>query len=248
MHKLARVLASRFANAGTPLFLMGSMWLLLWVWPWRQVYVAEPHWGHNYAESLAFLCLGLAYFNRRLLSDGLGLLAAALVIPATLELLPHPVTASIGALLCVLIIADMLIERGRQVDLGQSANRRLALWLKKHLLRLALLLLAHIPLVYYLVRLPVGTYETALVTRVYNGMLLVYIILALLEGAVSMLWGVAVSLLSFFWGMLTIIVALLILSNQPETWPCLGLSLLVTALAIASLALSRQPAGSPQGG
>ena len=27
------------------------MWLYLWVFPWRPAYIAEPHWGHNYAEA-----------------------------------------------------------------------------------------------------------------------------------------------------------------------------------------------------
>ena len=63
---------------------MGILWLWLWVFPWYKAYVAEPHWGHNYAEALAFICVGLSYFNRRLLSDWLALLAALGVIPASL--------------------------------------------------------------------------------------------------------------------------------------------------------------------
>jgi hypothetical protein len=77
---------------------------------------------------------------------------------------------------------------------------------------------------------------------------LVYVILALMEGAVPSLWGAAVSRVALFWGLLTIIVALVILSPQPETWPFLALSLAVTALAIASLVLVRPTAARSQGG
>ena len=97
MNKLARTAVSQLTNVGTPLFFMGAMWLLLWVFPWRQAYLYDPHWGHNYAESLAFLCVALAYLNRRLLSDALALLASVLIIPASLELLPHMATAVAGA-------------------------------------------------------------------------------------------------------------------------------------------------------
>jgi hypothetical protein len=248
MGKLAKLVVERFTSAGTPLLLMGIMWLFLWVFPWYRAYVAEPHWGHNYAEALAFLCVGLAYFHRRFLSDVLAFLASLLVIFASLELLPHPVTAIAGGIIAALIIIDMVIERGRKDDLAQPANRRLAFWLKRHTMRFALIMLGHIALVYYLVRLPAGTYETELVTKVYDGMLLVFVMLALMEGAVQTLWGAAIQLLGFSWGMLTIIVALAILSSQPETWPFLGLSLIVVALAIASLVASRRSAGNPQDG
>jgi len=241
VNKLAKTAVSKFINIGTPLLLMGAMWLLLWVFPWREAYLYDPHWGHNYAESLAFICVALAYFNRRLLSHALGLLAAGLIIPASLELLPHGAT---GAALALLIILDILLERGRKDDLGQPSNRRLAFWLKRHLLILAFILLGHLALLYFFVRLPAGTYETDLVTKVYDAMLIVFIILAILEGVVQRLWGARTSLVGFFWGMLTIIIALIILFHQPETRMFLGTSLVVSLLAIASLIITRQTATS----
>lgn len=77
----------RLLNGGTPLLLMGSQWLYLWVFPWHRAYLSDPRWGHNYAEAIAFVAAGVSYFNRRLASDVLTLLAALLVIPASLELL-----------------------------------------------------------------------------------------------------------------------------------------------------------------
>jgi len=43
---------------------------------------------------------------------------------------------------------------------------------------------------------------------------------------------------------LGIVVALLLLAGQPETWVLLGLSLVLSALAGAGLAISRRPAAS----
>jgi hypothetical protein len=238
--RLGATAVSRVMNVGTPQLLMGSMWLYLWLFPWRPSYLAEPHWGHNYTQSLAFVCVGLAYFSRRLISDWLGLAASMLVIPASLELVSHTVTASAAAACAGLIIVDILVERGRKDDLGQSSNRRLTFWLKKHLLRFSFIMLAHIPLTYFMVRLPSGTYETDLVTKVFDGMFLLFVIIALREGAVQRLLGVEISHAGFFWGMLTIVIPLIILSAQPETRVFLVLSVVVTVAGVAALATNRR--------
>jgi hypothetical protein len=216
---------------------MGALWLYLWVFPWYDAYVYDPHWGHNYAEALAFLAAGLAYFNRRLVSNVLALLGVLLIIPASLELWPHPVTAIIGGVLTGLIILDMIVERGRDMDLGQPSNRRLAIWLRNHLPRFSYTMLVHLSFVYFLVRLPGGTYETDLVTKVYDAMLIPLGVLALLEQPVKSLWGVPTPRVGFFWGMLTMLISLIILIDQPETWVVLGITIVVTALAIAALVI-----------
>jgi hypothetical protein len=239
MQAWAKIVTTKYLNAGSALVLMGAMWLYLWVFPWRQYYFLEPHWGHNYAEAAAFLAVGLAYYNRRFISDLLALAATGLIIPASLELLPHPPTAIAGGALLALIVADGLVERGRATDLGTSKNRRLRFWLKSHLLRFAYIMLAHLALIYYLVRLPGGTYETDLVTQVYDAMLIPFIGLALIEGPVRMLWGMATEYVAFFWGMAMTVVALIILIGQPETWICLALAAAATAVAITALVLAR---------
>ena len=241
MGKLAKTIADRYVNVGTALFVMGAMWLYLWVFPWRQAYIAEPHWGHNYAEALAFFCVGLAYFNRRVVSDWLAVIATVLIIPASMELLPHMLTATLGGILAVLMIVDMFVERGRENDLLKPSSRKLAFWLRGHLLRFAYLMLAHIAFTYFLVRLPSGTYETDLVTKVYDGLLIPLTVIALMEGSVKTLWGVATERIGFFGGMATTIVSLLILSSQPETRICLFLAIVVTAVGAASLVIDRQP-------
>ena len=244
MNNWARTTVTKYINVGTPLVLMGALWLYLWVFPWYGAYVYDPRWGHNYAEALAFLAVGLAYFNRRLISDVLAFLAAALIIPASLELLTHPVTAIAGGVLVALIILDMIVERKREKDLGQSSNRRLNFWLKGHLLRFAYIMLGHLALTYFLVRLPGGTYETELVTKVYDGMLIPFVLLALLEGSVRALGGIPTARLGFFWGMLTTLVSLILLINQPETWVCLVISVFVSLLAIVALVITRKSATS----
>jgi hypothetical protein len=225
----------KFLNGGTALVLMGALWLYLWVFPWYGSYVAYPQWGHNYAEAAAFLAVGLAYFNRRLITCVLAFLAASIIIPTSLELLPHPVTASINGALLVLIIIDMLIERKRQHDLLLPPNKPLGFWLKKHLPRFSYIMLAHMALLYFLVRLPIGTYETDIVTKVYDGMLFPFVILLLLEEMPGMFNGALARRLSYFWGMAAMIASLALLWNQPATWPTMAVTLIFTLAGILAL-------------
>ena len=245
MNEWPKAAVRKYVNVGTPLALMGALWLYLWVFPWYEAYVYDPHWGHNYAQALAFLALGLAYFNGRLISDLLALLASLLIIPAALELLPHPATAIAGGVVVAFIIVDMIVERGRKTDLGQASNRRLRFWLKSHVLRFAYLIVGHISLIYFVVRLPLGTYETDLVTIVYNGMSIPFLVVALLEGAVRGEGGTRISLIGFFWGMVTMIVSLILLISQPETWVCMVITVLVTLAGIVALVKAREPGASP---
>lgn len=229
----------RLLNGGTPLLLMGLEWLYLWVFPWYGAYLSDPHWGHNYAEAIAFVAAGVAYFNRRLASDALTFLAALLVIPASLELLPHSTTALLGAALVGLILLDVIVERGREQPLLESSKRRLDYWLRRHLPRFSYLLLAHIALVYFLVRLPLGTYETELVTRVYDAMLIVFVSLLLLEDMDGILERFPARQASFFWGMLSIVVALLLLYSSPAKQILLVLNVIVFFIGAVGWALGR---------
>jgi hypothetical protein len=105
-------------------------------------------------------------------------------------------------------------------------------------------MLAHMALIYYFVRLPYGTYEDELVTKVYDAMLFVFAALAMMEGAVKKLWGIRTPLLSFFWGMLMMGVALVLLFYQSETWPVLGLTVPVTVGAVVALVQQRRAANA----
>jgi hypothetical protein len=86
-----------------------------------------------------------------------------------------------------------------------------------------------------------------LVTKVYDAALIPLAILALLEGMAKRLGAIPVPQLSFFWGMGTIIVSLILLVNQPETWVPMGVAVSATALGIVALILARRPeAGEAQ--
>jgi hypothetical protein len=235
IHKPANFFSEKLLNGGTALVLMGSLWLYLWVFPWYMSYKSNPHWGHNYTEAIAFLAVGIAYFNRRLLSYVIAFITALFIIPAALELLPHYLTALINAALLALIIIDIVFERIFHIDLFHLSNKQLDFWLKKHIPRFSYIMLAHMSLLYFLVRLPMGTYETDLVTKVYDGMLFPFVILLLLEDMPGIFNGTLARYSSYFWGMAAMIVSLVLLSNQPETWVIMAITLVFTILGIIVL-------------
>lgn len=240
MRALATRLTSKYMNGGSVLVWMGILWLYLWLIPWYQSFVNNPHWGHNYAEAGAFLILGLAYYNKRLISDFLALFAVILVIPASLELLPHFITAISSGLILILAITDMIVERKREEDLWRPNQPQKMFWYKKHIPRFSYIMLAHIALVYFLVRLPLGTYETELVTKVFDGMLFPVMLLLILEDMPALFNPKWARIPGFFWGMLTVIVSLVILANQNETIPLLVLSIIFTIIAVIMLILCRK--------
>ena len=86
-------------------------------------------------------------------------------------------------------------------------------------------------------------------TIVYNGMSILFLTLALLDGSIRGLWATLIARVGFFWGLLTMVVALVILSHQPETWGCLGITLAISALATVALIVDRRSArNGTQGG
>lgn len=232
MREIAVKFKVKYINGGSVLIWMGALWLYLWLFPWYESYVNNPDWGHNYSEAGAFLILGIAYYNRRIVSDILAFISTLLIIPASLELIPHFITAITSGILLVLVIADVVIERKRDQDLFIPSDRQKAFWLKKHIPRFSYIMLAHIALIYFLVRLPLGTYETELVTKVFDGMLFPLMLLLTLEDMPNFFKSDRTKYTGFFWGMLVVIVSLAILAVQPETIPLLILSLVLTAVSV----------------
>jgi hypothetical protein len=249
MNSLARTISKKYINVGTPLVLMGTMWLYLWVVHWMDAYFDDPRWGHNYLEASAFLIVGLAFFNRRLLSDAIALIAAILIVPVSLELLPHNATAIAGGVMIALTIIDMVVERKRDTDILQPSNKRWSFWLKGHLLRFSLVMLAHLSLIFFLVRVPADSYEKdELVTWVFDGAMIVVAILGLLDGSVKKLGAVSVPILGFFAGMATIITSSVVLLFKGDSvlWPILAITLVVTAAGVAALIVARRSEAGDQ--
>ena len=237
MGRLVKAINEKYLNGGTPLLLMGAQWLYLWLFLWYKTYLEDPRWGHNYVMSLGFLAVGLAYFNRRLLTDILSLFAAALVIPASLALFPHGITSLINATLVLLIVVDIIIER-RNPLFVQMATSSIAVWLKKYLSCFSYVLLVSLPPCYFFVELAAGTCEKDIDSMLFDIALIPFVILLVLEKLPVVKNKVLLKRLGFFWGMLTMVVILSLMMDQPETLPNLIFTALVTVAGLAALLMT----------
>jgi hypothetical protein len=75
-----------------------------------------------------------------------------------------------------------------------------------------------------------------------EGMVIPFVFMLLFEDMAGIARGPVAKRLGFFRGMAAMIVSLIMLSDQPETWPHLVFTSLVTAFGIASLIAKQKPA------
>ncbi len=214
--------------------LMGTQWLYLWLFIWYKTYLEDSRWGHNFVMSLAFLAVGLAYFNRRLLSDIFALIAACLVIPASLALAPHSITSVVSATLVLLIVVDIIIERRRPLFVQKVTSSSIN-WLNKYLLCFSYVLLVSLPPCYFLVELATGTCDADIDSMLFDIALVPFVILLLLEKLPLVKNKALLRGLGFFWGMIMMVVILSFMIDQPETLPNLIISGLVTIMGLVAL-------------
>lgn len=201
-------------NIGFGILLQGILWLLIWVGYFYPSFEADPRWGHNFAFSLIFITVGLATYTRKISCELIAVFAAFLTIPISMAFWPWNTAIFVTGVLLVLLVILYLIERGRKVEV-LNPGPRLKAWLKIHLLNFAYLGLAHMSLIFFLSRwpnpepylqyLPV---EHELSTSLFNSMLFVLVILAIMER--PMIKGrLQVSKVGFIWAILMIILPLL---------------------------------------
>lgn len=210
--------ANKMMTVGTGIFLIGLIWFVFWVGPAYFLFEKDPRWGHNFAISLVFMTVGLAYHFRTIACELIAVISAYVVTIPTLLALWSWVTALIlASLILVFIIFLYLIERkiGEVVNPGQ----RLKIWLKIHLLNFSYIGLLHMPLIFFISRWsnpdPFSTYlpvEHDFPTVIFNSMLFVLVPIAVMERYVKTLSGYSVSRMGFTWSILMIIIPLLVIN------------------------------------
>jgi hypothetical protein len=236
MGRFWRFFQEKCVNGGLPLVLMGSLWLLLWLFPWFKDYVSDNHWGHNYSESMAFLSVGLAYFNRKFISDLLAFLATLLIIPASLELVPHYATAISAALIVAFILADIILERKRPYS---AASNSLTVFFHRYFPLFWYIFLASLPVIYFLVRVPAGTWETDIDTVLFDALVLPLLISLIIEN-IAIGFKKLMKRICFFLGIAVMIVVLLFMLDEPVTWPVLGFVCIVFIIGVISIIMKVQ--------
>jgi hypothetical protein len=222
MHAMDSV--EKFMTAEYGILMQGIAWLIVWtISPAFQLFEADPRWAHNFAMALIFIAVGLAYHGHKLSCQLVAVIASFLTIPTFLAFWSGIEATFAAGILLIMTIGLYLIERRRSVGLLNS-RPRLKAWLTIHFLNFAYIGLAHMPLIFFLVRwynpqpflqyLPVENGIADLSTAAFNSMFLVLTPLAVMERYVKKIGRMNVAKLGFLWAMLMMVVPLIIIALQ----------------------------------
>jgi hypothetical protein len=207
--------SDKVMTAGNGLLILGVAWLLFWLGPAFFLFREDPRWGHNFAIPLTFITAGLASNTRIISCQMVAVTSAFFIVPTLLAFWSWAVAAMISGGLLVIFLILYFIENRRETELVVP-NTRLRTWLKIHLLTFAYLGLAHMSLIFYLVRwtnpdaftqfLPP---EHEISTSVFNAMLIPLVILAILERFVKKIGIFQVAKAGFIWVVLMMVIPLI---------------------------------------
>ncbi|MCX9081590.1 MAG: hypothetical protein OIN83_05285 [Candidatus Methanoperedens sp.] len=205
----------RVMTAGNGILILGIAWLLFWLGPAFFLFREDPRWGHNFAIPLTFITAGLASNTRIISCQLVAVTSAFFLVPTLLAYWSWAVATMISGGLLGLFLILYVIEIRRETELI-IPNPRLRTWLKIHLLTFTYLGLAHMPLIFYLIRwtnpdafakfLPP---EHEISTSVFNAMLLPLVILAILERFVKKIGIFQVAKAGFIWVVLMVVIPLI---------------------------------------
>lgn len=136
---------------GAGLLILGIAWLLFWLGPAIGLFTEDPRWGHNYALPIIFITVGLGYHIKSQSCQFISVFSSFLTIPILLAFWPWDISTIIAIAFLSAFIIIYFIERIFKTLLVNTKSR-LKFWLNIHLLNFSFLGLAHMPLIFFLVR------------------------------------------------------------------------------------------------
>ncbi len=142
---------------GLGLVIIGLAYILWWFagpWAWESFFM-DPRWAHNWAYAIIIFNVGLAWYHKSPISR----------IVAMIQSFMLPITASgsFNTVMCTIITASIfgfwlivvfIEKRGKKVLFEQNLSKRGLLWTNMHTLIISWLLIAHMGLMFFIVRLP----------------------------------------------------------------------------------------------
>ena len=208
----------KLMTAGNGILILGLAWLLFWFGPAFFLFEKDPRWGHNFAIPITFITVGLASRTRILSCQLAAVMSAFFIVPTLLAFWPWNIATMIAGAFLALFLLLYFIERGKENAIIDP-EPRLKAWLTIHLLTFSYLGLAHMTLIFYLVRWGnPGAFTDFLPTEhepstsIFNAMLLLLAILAILERVVKKVGSFQVAKAGFTWAMLMLIIPILSIS------------------------------------
>ena len=207
--------ADKVMTSNNGILILGILWLIFWIGPAFFMFKIDPRWGHNFALPIIFVTVGLAFHFRKISCQLTALISAFLIVPTLLAFWSWSTATGLATGFLGLMVVLYFIEKGRESELIHF-NPRFNAWLKIHLMTFAYIGLAHMSLIFFLVRWlnpePFSTYlpfEHHVSTSIFNAMLFVLVILAIMERFVKKLGRFHVDKVGFVWSILMIILPLI---------------------------------------
>ena len=215
MVHVRRVEVSKYMNSGNGILILGVLWLIFWLAPAFFLFQEDPRWGHNFAIPILFIIVGLAYNTNKISCQLIAVIASYITIPTFLGFWAWDTATIIASIFTFVLILFYIIERSRKTELI-NPNQRLRAWLKIHSMTLAYIGLVHMPLIFFFVRwfnpnpfldyLPI---EHHVSTSVFNGMLFVMTIFAIIERNIKKIGKLNIPKAGFIWSIIMIIIPII---------------------------------------
>jgi cyanate permease len=201
----------KIMTSGSGFFILGVLWLITWLGPAFLLFEEDPRWGHNFALPILFIIVGLAFYTNKNSTQLTASFASYLTIPISLAFISWDLATIIATLFLIVFLIFYFVEKNREKELIKP-NPRLNFWIKRHMMTFAYIGLVHMSLIFYLVRwfnpnpfltnLPI---EHHVSTSIFNAMLFVLTIIAIMEQSTKKLGKISVPKLGFVWSILMII-------------------------------------------
>jgi hypothetical protein len=207
---------NKLMTSGNGFLIIGVIWLLFWLGPAFFLFEKDERWGHNFAIPILFILVGLAYNVNKISCQLTAAIGSYITIPTLIDVISWDVATILAIVFLCIFLILYLIERKRKTELI-SPKKRLKAWLKMHLMTFAYIGLVHMTLIFFFVRWNhFGAYGTYLPdeqgdhdTIIFNAMLLVLTLFAIMERFVKKIGLFPVPKAGFIWSILMIIVPLI---------------------------------------
>jgi hypothetical protein len=142
---------------GLGLVIMGLAYILWWFAPpsaWETIF-RDPRWAHNWAFAIIIFNVGLAWYHKSPVSRSIVMIQSFM--------LPVTASGSFNTIICTIITAILLaiwsiivlVERNKKkIFLENKLSKRALNWINMHFIILSWLLITHMGLLFFIVRLP----------------------------------------------------------------------------------------------
>lgn len=152
--KLTTPKRNKLAGPGLGLIIMGAAYLVWWL-SFIGYAIMDPRWSHNIAYAIIILNVGLAWYHKTPLSRTVAMIQSFM--------LPITGSGSFNSVICTIITSIIVIiwiiivlreKIKRKEFLEEKLTKKGKNWLNMHTLILAWILVGHMGLMFFIVRLP----------------------------------------------------------------------------------------------